>query len=121
MILPARKLVNVGFRGPILLHLHSIEVPGIEISALGVVHPRGLISIFGSLRAITHPVIEVCSDCRHFPVKLRTLLSCSFEDVSVNAEDRLVGPRVDLIELDHVYERCDIGPWTVSRITWFRV
>ena len=88
--------------------LHSVEVAGIEVSALRVVHPRYLVSIFGSLRAGPHPIIEISSNGSHLPVEFRALLNRSFEDVSVDAEDCLMGPRIDLVELDDVYEWFDI-------------
>jgi hypothetical protein len=90
------------------VNLHSVKVAGIEISALWVVHPCALVPVFGSLGAVSHPFIQVGSNRRHLTVEFGTLLRCSFEDVSVDAEDCVVGPRVDLVELDHVYVGCYI-------------
>jgi hypothetical protein len=108
VVLPARKLVKVEHCGAVSLNLHSVEVTSIKVSALRVVHPCALVSIFRSLRASSHPVVQIRSNRSHLPVKFGTLLGCSFEDVPVNAEDRLVGPRVDLIEFNHVYVRRDV-------------
>jgi hypothetical protein len=108
VVLSAKGLVKARYRGTVLVNLHSVEVAGIEISALRVVHPGALVSVLRSLRAASHPFIQVGSNRRHLTVEFGTLLRCSFENVSVNAEDRLVGPRVDLVELDHVYVWSDV-------------
>lgn len=76
----------------LLTDLHSIEIAGIEVSALRVVHPCDLVSLLGSLRAGPHPIIQISSNRGHLSVKFRALLRSSLEDVSVYAEDRLVGP-----------------------------
>ena len=108
MVLPKTELVKARHHGAGLLDLHSVEVSGIEICALRVVHPCALVSIFRSLRAVPHPFIQVSSNRSHLPVKFGTLLGISFEDVSVDAEDRLVSSRIDLIEPDHVDVRFDV-------------
>ena len=108
VVLPERILVKARHYGAGLFDLHSIEVSGIEISALRVVHPCALVSVFGSLRAVPHPFIQVSSNRSHLPVKFGTLLGISFEDISVDAEDRLVSSRIDLIEPDHVDVRFDV-------------
>lgn len=100
-------------------NLHAIEVAGVKKCALRIVHPGDLVTLFGSLGTSTHPVVKVSSDCSHLPVKFRAVRA--IEDVFVHAEDHFVGPRVNLVKLDNMYERCDIRPCALGRITLSRM
>jgi hypothetical protein len=43
-------------------------------------------------------------------IKLRSLFGSTIKHISVDAENRLVDSRLDLIELDDVDERLNVGP-----------
>jgi len=99
------------------IYLHAIKVPGIKVSALGIVHPRNLVPCLWRLGARLYPLIEIASYRCHLPVKFGMLLGRAIQNVLVDTEDCLVDARVDLVKLDDVYERLDIRPFALSRVT----
>lgn len=99
------------------MYIHAIEISCVEVRALGIVHPGDLVSCLWRLGTGLYPPIEICSDRGHFVVKFGALLRRAVENVSVNAEDCLVDSRIDLVKLDDVYERLDVRPFALSRIT----
>lgn len=98
-------------------YLHAIKVSGIKVSALGVVHPRDLVPCLWRLGTCLYPLVKVSSYRGHFPVKLGTLLGRATQYILVDTEHCLLDARVDLIKLDDVYERLDVRPFTLSRVT----
>lgn len=116
MVLTVTKLV-IASSFVLTIYVHAIKVSRIKVSALRVVHPRDLVSCLGRLGTCLYPLIKVCSNRGHLPVKLGALLGRAIEYVLVDAEDRLVDARIDLVQLDDVYERLDIRPFALRWIT----
>jgi hypothetical protein len=111
MVLATRELASrLRLLSRILIwNSHSVEVTSIEVNALWIVHPR-IPALFGRLRAVLDPVIQICSDGTHLSIQLGALLGCTVDDVLVNTENCLVGTRLYSLQLDYVYERLYIGP-----------
>lgn len=90
------------------MYVHAVEVSCVEVSALGIVHPRNLVPCLWRLGTCLYPLVEISSYCGHLPVKFGTLLGRAIQYILVDAEDCLVDARVDLVKLDDVYERLDV-------------
>lgn len=116
MVLPVEKLVRAS-HFVLTIYVHAVEVSCVEVSALGIVHPRNLVPCLWRLGARLYPLIEIASYRCHLPVKFGTLLGCAIQNILIDAEDCLVDARVDLVKLDDVYERFDIRPFALSRVT----
>ena len=72
--------------------LNAIKVSCVEIRALGVIHPRDLVLLFGSLGIRAQPLIQICANLGHLSIKLRTLLRRLVENVPIDPEHCSVDP-----------------------------
>lgn len=116
VVLPVMKSVTASPLVP-EIYVHAIKVPGIKVRAFRVIHPRNLVPCLWSLGTCLYPLIEIASYRCHLPVKFSALLGRAIQYILVDAEDCLVDARVDLVKLDNVYERLDIRPFALSRVT----
>lgn len=121
MVLSADQLANVKTLFGLCLSIHPVEIAGIKICALRIIHPGDFVVLLRSLRAFLHPGIKIGSDRSHLLIELSMIFSCAIEDVFVDAEHDFVDSGVDLIKLYNVNERLDIGPVTLGWVSRFPV
>lgn len=116
MVLPVTGSVRASSLLP-TRYIHAIKVSRVKIRAFGIVHPSDFVSCLWCLGTRLYPLVEVCPYCGHLSIELSTLFGRAIEDVLVHAEDCLVDPRVDLVELDNMYERFDVRPFALGWVT----
>jgi hypothetical protein len=101
----------------LVVYSHAIKVSCVKISAFGIVHPSDLVPVLRRLRADLYPLVKIRPYGCHFLIKLDALLGHTIEDVLVDPKDCFMDSRIDLVELDDVYEGLNVRPLALSWVT----
>ena len=64
----------------------AVEVVGIVVGALWIVHPGNLLSVFGWLRDRLQPVVQVATHADHLLIQLLSLVGRSSQDILIDTK-----------------------------------